>query len=104
MRISDWSSDVCSSDLIARALIADLPELGSLGRREIAALAGLAPWTRQSGRWRGHSFIGGGRAAVRTALFQGALVAMRHNAALKAFHQRLIAAGKPKMVDRKSVV
>jgi transposase len=83
---------------IARTLLAELPELGTLGRREIAALAGLAPWTRQSGQWRGKSFIGGGRASVRSALFLGALVAARHNPVLKAFHQRLIAAGKPKMV------
>jgi transposase len=61
--------------VIARTLIAELPELGSLGRREIAALAGLAPWTRQSGQWHGKSFIGGGRASVRTALFIGAMVA-----------------------------
>jgi transposase len=74
------------------------PELGSLDRRQIAALAGLAPWTRQSGKWKGKSFIGGGRAPVRTALFIGALVAARHNPVLRAFHQRLIAAGKPKMV------
>jgi transposase len=83
---------------IARTLIAELPELGTLDRRQIAALAGLAPWTRQSGQWRGRSFIGGGRAAVRTALFQGALVAARWNPLLKTFHQRLIGAGKPKMV------
>jgi transposase len=84
--------------IIARTLIAELPELGTVDRREIAALAGLAPWPRQSGQWRGRSFIGGGRATVRTALFQGALVAKRHNALLKAFHQRLLDAGKPKMV------
>jgi transposase len=84
--------------IIARTLIAELPELGTVDRREIAALVGLAPWTRQSGQWRGRSFIGGGRATVRTALFQGALVAKRHNASLKAFHQRLLDAGKPKMV------
>ena len=58
----------------ARALIATLPELGTLDRRQIAALAGLAPWTRQSGQWRGKSFIGGGRTAVRTALFVVAMV------------------------------
>ena len=83
---------------IARTIIAELPEIGSLDRRQIAALAGLAPWTRQSGKWRGKSFIGGGRTVVRSALFMGALVAARHNPALRAFHQRLIAAGKPKMV------
>jgi len=82
----------------ARTLIAELPELGTLDRRQIAALAGLAPWTRQSGKWRGRSFIGGGRASVRTALFMSALSAARHNPALKAFRQRLLAAGKPKMV------
>jgi transposase len=84
--------------IIARTLIAELPELGQLSRKEIAALAGLAPFTRQSGQWRGKSFIGGGRTAVRTVLFMGAMVAMRHNPVLKAFFERLIAAGKPKMV------
>jgi transposase len=84
--------------MIARTMIADLPELGTLNRKQIAALAGLAPYTRQSGQWRGRSFIGGGRASVRTALFMGALVAMRHNPVLKAFFLRLRAAGKPKMV------
>jgi len=83
---------------IARTLIADLPELGSLDRRQIAALVGLAPFTRQSGQWRGRSFIGGGRSTVRAAIFMGALVAVRWNPQLKAFHQRLVAAGKPKMV------
>ncbi|MEO8685327.1 MAG: IS110 family transposase [Devosia sp.] len=85
-------------DTIARALLADLPELGQLDRRAIAALAGLAPFTRQSGQWRGKSFIAGGRAAPRSALFIGAMVAARHNAPLKLFYQRLIAAGKPKRV------
>jgi transposase len=85
-------------DQIARTLIADLPELGTLDRRQIAALVGLAPWTRQSGQWRGRSFIGGGRAAVRTALYMGALVAARHNPSLRAFRDRLVAQGKPKLV------
>jgi transposase len=83
---------------IARTLLAELPELGRLSPRQIAALAGLAPYTRQSGKWRGRSFIGGGRPAVRAALFMGALVAARHNPALKAFRDRLVAAGKPKLV------
>jgi transposase len=83
---------------IARTLIAELPELGQLNRRQVAALAGLAPFTRQSGQWRGRSFIAGGRTTVRTALFMGAMVAKRHNPILKAFFDRLVAAGKPKMV------
>ena len=83
---------------IARTLIAELPELGRLDRRQIAALAGLAPFTRQSGRWRGKSFIAGGRVSIRSALFMGALVAKRCNPVLKAFFDRLVAAGKPKMV------
>ena len=83
---------------IARILLAELPELGTLGRREIASLAGLAPYTRQSGKWRGKSMIAGGRTAVRSATFLGALVAARHNAILKAFYQRLLQTGKPKMV------
>ena len=83
---------------IARTLLAELPELGSLDRRQVAALTGLAPWTRQSGQWRGKSFIGGGRADVRAALFMGAMVASRHNPTLKAFRDKLVAAGKPKLV------
>ena len=83
---------------IARTLIAELPELGSLDRRRIASLAGLAPFTRQSGTWRGKSFIAGGRASVRAALFMGALVASRHNPVLKAFRDKLVAAGKPRIV------
>ena len=81
--------------VVARTLLAELPELGRLDRREIAALAGLAPFTRQSGRWRGKSFIGGGRASVRTVLFLAAMTAARYNPQLKAF---LVQAGKPKMV------
>ena len=84
--------------VIARTLIAEMPELGTLDRRQIAALAGLAPWTRQSGQWKGRSFIGGGRKSVRSLLFLGALTAARHNPALKAFRDKLVAAGKPKMV------
>jgi transposase len=83
---------------IARTMLAELPELGSLDRRQIAALAGLAPWTRQSGQWKGKSFIGGGRAPVRSALVLGAMVAARHNPDLKAFRDRLVKAGKPKLV------
>ncbi len=83
---------------IARTLLGEMPELGKLTGKQIAALAGLAPWTRQSGQWRGRSMIGGGRAAVRTALFLGAMVASRHNPQLKAFRARLLNNGKPKMV------
>lgn len=83
---------------IARTLIAEMPELGRLDRRQIAALAGLAPFTRQSGRWRGKSFISGGRKGPRGQLFMGAMVAIRHNPVLKAFRDKLVAAGKPKLV------
>ena len=83
---------------IARTLLAELPELGRLDRRQIAALVGLAPYTRQSGQWRGRSFIGGGRTAVRSALFMGAMVAARFNPTLKAFRDMLVAAGKPKLL------
>lgn len=82
----------------ARTLLAELPELGSLDRRQIASLAGLAPWTRQSGQWKGKSFIGGGRTKVRAVLFMAALVASRHNPTLKTFRDRLVAAGKPRIV------
>ena len=82
--------------ITARTLIAEMPELGTLDRRQIAALAGLAPWTRQSGQWRGKSFIGGGRPVVRSALFIAAMVAGRHNPDLRAFRQQLVERGKSK--------
>lgn len=84
--------------VIARTLLAELPELGTLGRKQIASLAGLAPYTRQSGKWKGKTFIGGGRKSVRAALFLGAMSARRCNPTLKAFYEHLVAAGKPKMV------
>jgi transposase len=84
--------------VVSRTLIAELPELGTLDRRQIAALVGLAPFTRQSGQWRGRSFISGGRTTVRSALFMAAMVAVRFNPQLRLFHQRLRTAGKPKMV------
>jgi transposase len=76
----------------ATQLLADL-----VARRPIASLAGLAPFTRQSGQWKGKAMIAGGRKSVRSALFLASLVACRHNPVLKAFRQRLIVAGKPKM-------
>jgi transposase len=87
----------------ARTLFAELPELGTLDRKQIASLAGLAPYTRQSGKWRGKSMIGGGRKAVRTALYMAALTASRHNPILKAFYDRLVESGKPKMVALSAV-
>lgn len=84
--------------IIARTLIAELPELGTLDRRKIASLVGVAPFTRQSGQWRGKSFIAGGRRTVRAALFLATMAAVRHNPPIRAFRQHLIAAGKPKMV------
>lgn len=82
----------------AHTLIAELPELGSLSRKTVASLAGLAPYTRQSGRWKGKSMIGGGRKTVRSALFVAAMVASRYNPVLKHFYDRLVAAGKPKVL------
>jgi transposase len=83
---------------LARTFLAEAPELGTLSRREIASLAGIAPFTRQSGRWKGKSMIGGGRAPLRAALYMAALSAIRCNRTLKDFYQRLLSAGKPKMV------
>jgi transposase len=83
---------------VARTLLAELPELGRLDRRAIAALVGVAPFNRDSGQWRGRRMIWGGRASVRAALYMGALVATRYNAPLGAFYRRLRAAGKPAKV------
>jgi transposase len=83
-------------DKLARILIADLPELGSLSRRKIAALVGVAPLNRDSGTMRGRRVTWAGRAKVRATLYMAALVATRHNAVLRPFYQRLLQAGKPK--------
>jgi transposase len=82
----------------ARTLVADLPELGRLDRKQVAALVGLAPFNRDSGRMRGRRGIWGGRPTVRQALYMAALVASKHNPVLIAFHDRLKNAGKPEMV------
>ena len=79
----------------AALLLAQMPELGTLNRREAAALAGLAPFNHDSGKHRGQRSIFGGRRAVRTGLYMAALVAARHNPILATFYQRLRAAGKP---------
>ena len=80
---------------VARTLLAELPELGKLNPKQIAALAGVAPMNRESGTWRGKRMIAGGRASVRTALYMAALVASRYNPVIKAFYKRLRDAGKP---------
>ncbi|MEK7877663.1 MAG: IS110 family transposase [Pseudomonadota bacterium] len=80
------------------SLLADLPELGSLSRKQIAALVGVAPMNRDSGRWRGKRVVWGGRANVRAALYMPTVVAVRWNPVLREFYQRLVAAGKPKKV------
>lgn len=85
-------------DVTAQALLADLPELGHLDRRRIAALVGLAPFNRDSGQWRGHRRIGGGRSTVRRALYMATVVAIQHNPAIAACYQRLVTAGRPKKV------
>lgn len=85
-------------DVTAQALIADLPELGQLDRRRIAALVGIAPFNRDSGQWRGRRMIGGGRPAVRRALYMATIVAIQHNPTIAACYQRLVTAGRPKKV------
>jgi transposase len=84
--------------VLATTLIADLPELGRLDRKQIAALVGVAPFNCESGILRGRRIIWGGRAQVRAALWMGTLVAVQHNPVIRAFYARLLAAGKPKKV------
>ncbi len=79
-------------------LLAELPELGSLSRRQIAALVGVAPFNRDSGTWRGRRSIWGGRASVRAVLYMATVAATRANPVIRAFYRRLVAAGKPSKV------
>lgn len=83
---------------VASTLIGDLPELGSLSRRQIGALTGVAPFNRDSGNFRGKRRIRGGRAHSRTALYLSAMVAIRYNPAIKRFYERLVQSGKHKKV------
>jgi transposase len=84
--------------VLARTLLAGVPELGTLTHKRVAALVGVAPLNRDSGTLRGHRSVWGGRAEVRGALYMGALVAARRNPVVKEFYERLLAAGKPKKV------
>ena len=81
---------------LSLTLLAHLPELGTLDRRQISALVGVAPFNRDSGALRGKRTVWGGRARVRAALYIGALVGSRYNPVIRDFYQRLLAAGKPK--------
>jgi transposase len=84
--------------VLAQTMLAQVPELGALGHKQIAALVGVAPFNRDSGTLRGRRMISGGRAEVRAVLYMGTLVATRHNPVIKAFYDRLCAAGKLKKV------
>ena len=81
---------------VSLILPAHLPELGTLSRKQIAALVGVAPFSRDSGPHRGRRTVWGGRAVVRATLYMGTLVTARWNPVLREFYQRLLAAGKPK--------
>ena len=84
--------------ILATTLLADLPELGRLNRKQIAALAGVAPFNHDSGMHRGIRCISGGRAPLRATLYMGTVAALRCNAVIKRFYDRLCAAGKPRKV------
>ena len=84
--------------ITAVAILVECPEVGTLTRKQIASLAGLAPMTRQSGQWRGAAFIQGGRKFLRDALYMPALVAARHNPDLRQRYRAMIKAGKPAKV------
>lgn len=84
--------------VLARTLLAELPELGTIDHRRLSSLVGVAPFNRDSGKLRGKREVWGGRAPVRAALYMGALVATRHNPLLREFYERLLSAGKPKKV------
>jgi transposase len=84
--------------IVSATLVGELPELGSLSHKQIAALVGVAPLARDSGRWRGKRFVWGGRASVRHVRFLAALCGRRWNPTWQPFYDRLRAAGKPKKV------
>jgi transposase len=93
-----WQSIPGVDPVLARTMLGQVPELGPLGPKPLAALIGVAPFNRDSGTRRGRRTVYGGRAEVRAVLSMGALVATRHNPVIKAFYERLLAAGKAKKV------
>ena len=94
-----WLQSIPGIGLVAAAtLLAEVPELGTCTRQQVAALVGVAPFNRDSGAWRGRRRCWGGRAQVRAVLYMATLTATRRNPRLQAFYQRLIAAGKPSKV------
>jgi transposase len=98
-----WREDLVRSvpgiaPTTALTLLADLPELGRLDRKAIAALVAVAPLTCERGSWRGRRIVWGGRARVRAVLYMATLVATRHNPVIRDFYARLCTAGKPKKV------
>lgn len=84
--------------VLANTLIAEMPELGMISDKQVTALAGLAPYNRDSGKWKGQRFVQGGRSQVRRALYMPTLTATQHNKVLKAFYTRMLEAGKPHKV------
>jgi len=84
--------------VLTTTLLGDVPELGQLNRKQIAALIGVAPLNRDSGTYRGRRAVWGGRARVRATLYMASLTAARYNPVIRAFYERLVAAGKPKKV------
>jgi transposase len=102
---SDWKKKADLMDSVkgigidtAHAILAELPEIGTLSKRQVASLAGLSPHAFESGQFKGQSKIWGGRASVRSALYMGTLAATAHNPPIKTFYDRLLAQGKKKMV------
>ena len=91
-------------ELTAAKVAAWMPEIGTLGRRRAAALAGIAPRTRESGKWRGQGRIGGGRKGVRDALFMPATAARRHDPHMRRAYEKLMAKGKPYKVALSAVM
>lgn len=89
---------------LARTILADVPEIGTLDRKQIAALIGVAPFNRDSGVFKGRRTTWGGRAKVRAALYMAALVASRYNPTLRSFYQRLLLAGKAKKLALTAVM
>ena len=97
-RVRQLRSVVCVGPVTARTLVLELPELGRLNRKQIAALVGLAPFNNDSGPRRGRRRVSGGRAQIRSALYMAVLSGIRFNPALRTFYRRLLDAGKPKKV------